>query len=308
MYFNGATAAGDPAVPNEDWIATTSDLLVLLDGATARTETGCSHGAAWYTRKLGAHILAGAASRSRPLEQVLADAISEVAALHPECDLTHPGAPSAAAALVRLDNDVLRYTVLGDVTVVLDTADGAWAVSDQQVSRTAAEERAEADRYPIGSPEKEAALVAMKHAELAAQNQPGGYWVAAAEPTVVNQAISGELDVAAVKRFAILSDGAARYVDLFGISRWEGALQLMARSGPRALIEQVRAAELRDPAGVRYPRNKRCDDATVVFAALEEIGSEPSAEPSAVQREVAGEGILAMLNSPDVMGELAQSR
>ncbi len=45
---------GDPGTPNEDWVAVTSDLVVVLDGATVRTETGCVHGAAWYTGELGA--------------------------------------------------------------------------------------------------------------------------------------------------------------------------------------------------------------------------------------------------------------
>lgn len=306
MLFNGATAAGDPAVPNEDWVAATSDFVVLLDGATERTETSCHHGAAWYTRKLGAAIIASAASCARPLEDVLADAIGEVAALHPECDPAHPGAsPSAAAALVRLDSDVLRYAVLGDVTIVLDTADGVTAVSDQRVSQTALAERTEADRHPIGSAEKDAALVKMKHAELEARNTPGGYWIAAADPSVVTHAITGTVETSSVKRLAVLSDGAARYVDLFGSTSWWGALEVMRYSGPRAIIEQVRTAERRDPDGVRYRRNKRCDDATVVFASSPEIG-EPPVEPSAEQRAAAGADILARLNSPQVMGEIAR--
>ncbi|MEO7194302.1 MAG: hypothetical protein ABIZ05_05685 [Pseudonocardiaceae bacterium] len=130
MLFTGATVQGDPAVANEDWTAATPDLVVMLDGATVRTETGCRHGAAWYARKLGAAIIGHAAVRSRPLGQILADAIRDVATLHPECDLTHPGTPSAGVAIVRLEGDVLRYLVLGDVAIVLDTTAGLDAISD----------------------------------------------------------------------------------------------------------------------------------------------------------------------------------
>ena len=38
---------------------------------------------------------------------------------------------------------------------------------------------------PTGSLEKSEALIRMKHAELAAPNILGGYWVAAADPTLV---------------------------------------------------------------------------------------------------------------------------
>jgi hypothetical protein len=182
MFFTGATAPGTPETPNEDWIGATSDLAVLLDGATSRTETGCRHGAAWYTRKLGATIIAEAASRSLSLGEVLANAIGEVARLHPECDLTHPGTPSAAAAIVRVEDDQLRYLVLGDVTIFLELDHGIRIISDHRVSQTATFERAEADRHLIGSEGKARALIAMKHAELAAKNRGEGYWIAAAQP------------------------------------------------------------------------------------------------------------------------------
>ena len=76
MFFTSATAPGKSGVPNEDWVAATSDLIVVLDGATIRTDTGCHHGVPWYTRKLGAGIIAGAASRAQTLTGALADAIT----------------------------------------------------------------------------------------------------------------------------------------------------------------------------------------------------------------------------------------
>jgi Protein phosphatase 2C len=269
MFFTGATATGAEKVPNEDWTAATSDLVVMLDGATIRTETGCRHGAAWYTRKLGASIIANAAARSHPLTQALSDAIREVAALHPECNLTHPGTPSAAVAIVRIEGDLLRYLVLGDVTILLDSiTEGIMTFSDQRVSSTAAAERAEADTHLIGSPEKASALIAMKHAELTARNRPGGYWVAATDPTAVDHAITGETPISTTRRLAVLTDGAARFVEMFHLGPWDAALDAIAKYGPLAFIRQVRAAESKDSIGAVYRRNKSSYDATVVFAEL----------------------------------------
>lgn len=276
MYFTGATDAGSSA-ENEDWSATTPDLVVVLDGATVRTETGCRHGAAWFARKLGAAILSGAAVRTTPLPDVLADAIHEVAELHPECDLTHPGTPSAGVAIVRLEGGVLRWLVLGDVTVVLDTTtDGIVTVSDQRISASATPQRAEADRHLIGTAEKAAALVAMKHVELAARNTTDGYWIAAADPTAVEHAITDEIPVDTVPRLAVLTDGAARYVDMFGLGKWDAALDAIGKQGPRAFTQLVRRAEESDPLGAVYPRNKTSDDATVVFV---ELATHESAAP-----------------------------
>lgn len=233
MYFTGATVAGSPEAPNEDWLAATPDLVVVLDGATIRTETGCVHGAAWYTRKLGAAIITHAATRATPLRLVLADAIREVASLHENCDLRHPGTPSAAVGIVRLDGDQLRYLILGDVTVVLGTIEGSTVVSDQRISASALAERAEVDRHLIGTPQKAAALIEMKHAELARRNTPDGYWIAAADPVAAGRAITGEVQMSEVRRLAVLSDGAARYVDAFKLADWPAVLDTLSRIGPR---------------------------------------------------------------------------
>lgn len=303
MHFTGASLPGSPDVPNEDWSATTSDLVVVLDGATVRTETGCVHGAAWYARKLGASIIGHAAARSTPLADVLAASIRDVAALHPSCNLEHPGTPSAGVAIVRFDGDHLRYLVLGDVTVVLDTVDGVTAISDQRISASAAAERREADRYPIGTDEKRHAMVAMKHAELAARNREDGYWIAAADPAAAAHALTGSVPMGEVGRLAVLTDGAARWVDLFHAGDWATVLRVLAKAGPDWFVEKlVRMAEHADPMGVRYARNKQSDDATVVFAEL----AEPVAgafDVSDEEKQAARSELLDRLSDPRIYGD-----
>jgi hypothetical protein len=238
-------------------------LIVVLDGATARTETGCAHGVAWYAATLGTHLTAAAADRSLP--DALAAAITETAQLHPECDLDHPATPSAAVAVVRTAGEWLEFLILGDTTVLLDSADGLRMMTDARVDAVAAALRAESDRYPFDSPEKETALLRMKHAELALRNQPGGFWVAAADPGVIGQAVTGRAALSPVRRLAVMTDGATRAVHVFGALDWAGVLDLLAEHGPAELIRAVRDLEARDPAGIRWPRNKGSDDATAVY-------------------------------------------
>lgn len=270
MFTTSATAPGDPAVPSEDWFAVTPTLAVVLDGATVRTDTGCAHGAMWYVQQLGAAIVARATD-AESLQDVLADSIRHVASLHMNCDLNHPGTPSAAVGIIQQTGDVLRYLVLGDITLVLDMPlePHPIVVSDPRVSATALEHRHEADQHPIGSAPKLAALLRMKHAELAARNQRDGYWIAATDPNAAQRAITGGAPTASVRQLAMLSDGAARYVDLFNLSSWDTALRILASNGPQWFIDHlVRRIEDADPLGVRYPRNKRSDDATAVYARL----------------------------------------
>ena len=80
------------ANPNEDWVAGTPTLAVVLDGlSTAGLTTGCRHGVPWYVAHLGGQLLAALADPDRQLSDGLADALERVAGLHPECDLKNPG-------------------------------------------------------------------------------------------------------------------------------------------------------------------------------------------------------------------------
>jgi hypothetical protein len=177
----------------------------------------------------------------------------------------------------------MRYLLLGDVTLVLDLGYGIRVLTDSRVNATARAERRAADDLPSGSPEKARALVRMKQAELAARNVAGGYWLAAADPSIVAHALTGDVPRQHVRQAALLSDGASRAVDRFNICDWRGLLALLAESGPAELIRQVRAAETTDLAGVRWPRNKIHDDATALLAQQLPAGAR---QPSAIGVDV----------------------
>ena len=57
MRVRVATEAGSSDTPNEDRVVVGTDLLVVVDGATARTDTGCVHGTAWYSDHLADAVL-----------------------------------------------------------------------------------------------------------------------------------------------------------------------------------------------------------------------------------------------------------
>lgn len=274
------TLPGSKDKATEDWVGITPELAVVLDGGTARTETGCEHGVSWYAHQLGAAIVAQAVDPVS-LADCLARAISYVTDLHPQCDHAHPGTPSAAAGIVRLTPTQVEYLVLGDITVVLQTAKGLTVVADDRVSHTAQPARQRAARLPIGSPEKAEALLEMKSGELAARNTPGGYWVAATDPRAVVEAKTGMVPLDQVRAAAVLSDGAARAVCDFNLMDWDSAVQLLGEIGPTELIHRVRNAEAGDPLGIRWPRNKASDDATAVYLDLHQLSTpSPSKESS----------------------------
>lgn len=266
MQVSAASEPGSPDRPNEDAVLVTAGMVAVLDGTTVRTATGCVHGLPWFVDTLAAYL---AKNKSLAPSDALSAAIAETAETHSAtCDLSHPGTPSAFIAIVQVHECSLRYLVLGDVTLVLDTVDGLRIITDNRVRATALAERAEADALPADSPAKAEALVRMKHAELAARNVPGGFWIAGADPTVVEHALTGTVPVKAVSRVALLTDGAARAVDTFKVYDWPDFFTAVTADGPSKLIERVRIAEDADPMGIRQPRNKIHDDATVAVIEL----------------------------------------
>jgi hypothetical protein len=272
MRTSIATQAGSQDSANEDWAGVlVPGLAVVLDGLSAPdgTGTGCRHGTPWYVSQLGPRVLALAGDPSRSLADALAEAIRQVASLHPGCDLTHPGTPSATVVLLRALEERADYLALADATLLLDTSEGLKVVSDERVNQLAGKEREAANQVPTGSALKLRRRVQLTRALRRARNRPGGYWVAAADPQAASQAVTGSLPSKTLRRAVLLSDGASRLVDLFELATWEELLALLDENGPDELLRQVRAAEAVDAESRQWPRTKRSDDATAVYLVLD---------------------------------------
>ena len=261
-----ATEPGTPGKPNEDAAAVRDGLVIVADGATSRTETGCIHGVAWFSQHL---VEATINSGQRSPEKALEEGIRATADEHRNtCDLTNIATPGAAVAAVFCDRDEVHFLALGDVTIVVEKQSGLSVVVDERVDQTARTERAAADALNSGSAEKTAALVAMKYAELAARNVDGGFWAATTDPAAVSHGLMWSVPRKSIRRLALVTDGAARVVKPFGMLDWGGVLEKVASDGPMAVIRMVREAEKLDADAKRWPRNKISDDATIAYVEL----------------------------------------
>lgn len=229
MRVTMATSPGTPGWPNEDFAATAPGAAVLLDGATTwppGTETGCTHGVAWYARTLGTALLAAiTADPPVPLAQALASAIGDVRARHEHtCDLASPSTPAATVTAVRAAPGGLDYLALSDSSIAADYGDG---------------------REPV----------------IITDNHPP----AKADPAAALAAQTGTLDLAGLCGVVLLSDGATRITDRYCLQPWPVTIGIIRDHGPAELIGQVRAAEDTDPDSARWPRGKARDDATIVY-------------------------------------------
>lgn len=268
-----ATQAAVPGRPNEDYVAASDDLIVLLDGATTPggLETGCTHGTRWFARRLGARIFANLSLHpEHSLTDSTAEAIERFSRWHGRsCDINHPNHASATIAILRETDDEFEYFVLSDSTIAIDTVDGVRIVTDDRSQRVAIAQRRALNAAALGTPEREEALTALIDELRRLRNDKEGFWVATTDPDAARQALTGHMPRCAVRRAAVLSDGASALADRFGLATWPEVLSIMSKDGPQELIRRVRDAERSDPGAVRWPRRKVHDDATAVLGVLE---------------------------------------
>ncbi|WP_221348005.1 protein phosphatase 2C domain-containing protein [Streptomyces beigongshangae] len=258
---------GDPARPDEDYASVglpasgQGGSIVVLDGVTPpATDHGCLHSVPWFTARLGGAL--GELSVSRrdlTLTEVLALAITRTADAHrATCDLSHPRTPQATVALARWSPQTVEYLVLCDSVLLVGSPSGTVVpVLDDRLSRV-----------------PRAALTSHAVTDAALRNQEGGFFTAAADPSVAARAVTGALPRSGVRTLTALTDGAARWVEKFGEGTWEDLVALLHKEGAESLITRVRTLEL-TAAARRTPGSpgplgsaKTHDDATVVHVVL----------------------------------------
>jgi hypothetical protein len=269
MEVSFVTSPGSADKANEDFVAATGTAAVVLDGLTQRAGlgSGCIHDTPWFVRQLGTRLLSAADTMpSASLRDILAQAISDVARLHAAtCDLANTGTPSATVAMLREHPDTIEYLILSDSVLVVDGKDGLHVISDERVEDVAQDQRDAAMQHPTGSPDHNRLMRQLVAEQRRHRNQPGGYWIAGSNPQAASQALTGSWPRHAIRRAAILTDGATRLVDHFALADWPELLDILETQGPASVISQVRQAEALDPDGTRWPRYKRSDDATAVL-------------------------------------------
>ncbi|MBT2444881.1 hypothetical protein J7E93_33260 [Streptomyces sp. ISL-36] len=260
MRTEAATLPGSPERPNEDWAAAaapasgTGGTVVVLDGVTPPVgDDGCVHDVPWFTARLGGALTELSASRPEmTLADILSTAIRRTADAHRNtCDLSHVRTPQATVAMARWDATTVEHLVLSDAVLLLQAPDGlVRAVRDDRL-----------DRVP------EETLRSLEATDLL-RNREGGFFTAAADPAVAARAVTGTTPRSGVRALAALTDGATRWVELFGMGDWADCFGLLGKEGAHGLLQRVRTLErtYREAGGVR--RWKLHDDATAVYAEL----------------------------------------
>ncbi|MEU0191892.1 protein phosphatase 2C domain-containing protein [Streptomyces afghaniensis] len=253
-----ASEPGDADRPNEDFASVglpasgQGGSVVVLDGVTPpRGATGCLHSVPWFTARLGGALTELTVSLPDvPLVDALSHAIARTAEAHAStCDLSHPRTPQATVVVARWSPETVEYLVLSDSALLVESQDSA--VTPFLDDRLALLPRS--------------ALATDALVDSTLRNKEGGFFTAAADPSVTRRAVTGTLPRREVRALAALTDGAARWVERFEEGDWTDCFRLLRKEGPQALVDRVRTLERTDSARSFLGRSKTHDDATVVY-------------------------------------------
>lgn len=230
--------------------------MIVLDGVTPPEDgTGCLHSVPWFTARLGGALTELTVSApDLTLPEILARAIRRTADAHSgTCDLSHPRTPQATVVLTRWSDDTVEYLVLSDSALFLQSRDGTvTAVLDDRL-----------DRIPRDR------LASDAIADATVRNKEGGFFTAAADPSVAARAVTGSVPRHRVHALAALTDGATRWTEKFREGDWTALFDVVRKEGARALVDRVRELEKADREERAFlRRSKTHDDATVVYAEL----------------------------------------
>jgi hypothetical protein len=258
------SAAQVPPDGGDDRIFTTRDAVIMLDGASACAPVPVP--AARYAEQIGRY-LAGHLDDGGDLRGVLADAISHTARA---LDVRPGESPSSTVTILRRAGSYIECLVLGDNLVVLPGC----TITDDRLARLG---QAERQRYHAhlrdghGYDARLRQLLAALQSEQARRrNQPGGYWIAEADPEAARHARMLRRPAAGLRWAVLATDGAYKTLTHLGLADWP-ALRSASSTDLTQLLERCQSWESdEDPGGQKLPRAKRHDDkslAVLTFAA-----------------------------------------
>ena len=166
--------------------------------------------------------------------------------------------------IFRLNGDRADYLVLADSVLVLDQAeDVPLVITDQREVTTRRRFLAAMNAAITDTPEYHHARDQYIEALRAHRNQPGGFWVAKDNPQAASEALTGSRPIRDLASAALLSNGASRIVDRFGLADWTEVLALLDTEGPSEIIRRVREADTNNSYRAQWPHGETHDDATL---------------------------------------------
>lgn len=255
-----------PAAGSSAQVHVADHALVVLSGTAVRTND--THSAvAWYAEQLGRGL--AAALNHSPGAELRELLFGQITVVRDSWRLLPRQSPAASVAIIRWDARRLDALVLGDTSVtVVTTAGGTGQLSDPRPAH--AQRMCPVPdvlwrlRQGRGFDAYHQARITEQRAWLADHavnvDQDGGYWLAETDPEAAYRAYIQSWPVDAIRLAGAWTTG------LTSARTGYGLLTAARADHPQSVVDAVRAAEVNDPSGRRWPRAAAVSDHALALA------------------------------------------
>lgn len=266
------------ARPNEDTFAWLPQAAWVLDGVSGLEPSVISGEAAprWFVRRFSTAL-----SRQmieRPGLDTLAlinSAIQDCISLWSKLDVRNSVHPAATFAMVRLIDEKVELSTIGDCSIRYSTqVEDITVFGDRSVepfeNRTLDRLRTLQKEHPtLPHDELVKRVRATQSNNRHYLNKPDGYNALTLSPIAPRNLISQSLEVTERQDFLLTSDGFSRYTDVFAMSSEAQFFHATDTHGLAYLLRQIRSRETGDMECRLFPRMKVSDDATALHVRVQ---------------------------------------
>ncbi|TVT33082.1 hypothetical protein FNH05_27350 [Amycolatopsis rhizosphaerae] len=259
------TAQLPPFEDSDDKIFVTPNAVIMLDGASAFMPVPVP--AATYAEHLGRHI---AHTLTTAPEADLVEALAEaIKAIADQLDLTPGRSPSSTVTIARERDEHLDLLILGDNVVVLPDQ----SITDDRIDRLDLEPaRRYRERLTTGcgfDNEHRRLVRELQRQQAEHRNQPGGYWIAEANPNAARQALTLTRRICKTPWAVLATDGAYNTLNHLRLAPLPIGARTISPPLDELLTQCQRWESEHDPEARKLPRAKRHDDKSLTRIQIE---------------------------------------
>lgn len=266
---------GNPQKPNEDSYGLATHAACVFDGATGLGELlmpGKSD-AQWIAnfaaRRFCAHAKAGQGEIRDWLRLAAGDAGRSFVALRRRPPRENYEIPYASAVMIALDGHLLHILWFGDCALMLRGPHGGFTfIGDTLSKRESERARVEKASRTLNHRPADAILRDEFLPGLRASRNlvnTGEDWLFAPDPASAEHAKSANFEIADGTLLLLASDGFLALASDYQRYSPDELLSAVQEHGLQQIADELRAIEMTDPAGIKYPRFKTSDDATALL-------------------------------------------
>lgn len=262
---------------NEDIVYVTDNYGWVIDGATGlnnKNFTNSNSDANWFVNEWNNYLKENISDKSASIKEIIIKGIEYISnKFYGITGLKHVDKvdlPSASIVLLRINNKIVEYFLLGDCTLIVQNNNDESLIIKQNLLDIL-DNKAKIEMAKLMTNEgmnfiqarQKIKPLLIKHRML--KNIKNGYWTLEFDKNAVENSICGFLEVDECKKTLLMSDGFSAIYDNYNYVDKNNIISLIEKHGLQQIYNRIRFIEEEDRDILKFPRFKKSDDASAVI-------------------------------------------